>query len=234
MKTAVIAVAAIFAFGLSACNSEVSKKDLTGQKEKISYGYGLNVGRNLKTQEVELDLKVFMKGVKDGMSGDTTVLLTDAELREAFQSYMKELNQKKMDKAKAQADENKKAGAKFLEENKTKEGVVTLPSGLQYKALEEGSGASPKLTDVVTFHYTGKLLDGKVFDSSVGGAPAESPITNLIKGWQEALVLMKPGSKWELYIPSDLAYGDRGAGDIIEPGSTLVFEVELISFKKAK
>ncbi len=234
MKTAVIAVAAIFAFGLSACNSEVSKKDLTGQKEKVSYGYGLNFGRNLKGQDIELDLKVFMKGVKDGMSGDTTVLLTDAELREAFQSYMKEMNQKKMDKAKAQAEENKKAGAKFLEENKTKEGVVTLPSGLQYKVLEEGSGASPKLTDVVTFNYTGKLLDGKVFDSSIGGAPAESPITNLIKGWQEALVLMKPGSKWELYIPSDLAYGDRGAADIIEPGSTLMFEVELVSFKKAK
>lgn len=231
MKIKLIIMSAALAFALSACG-EVSKDDLKGQKEKISYGYGLNIGRNLKQQEVEIDFDVFIKGLKDGMSKDTVQLLTDAELQQAFQTYMSELNQKKMDKAKATAAENKKKGQEFLAENKKKQGVVELASGLQYKILTEGSGNSPKPTDVVLFHYTGKTLDGKVFDSSVGGAPAESPVNGLIPGWQEALTMMKPGAKWELYIPSDLAYGDRGAGEVIAPGAALIFEVELVSIKK--
>lgn len=232
MKIKLIILSAVMALGLAACG-EVTKDDLKGQKEKISYGYGLNIGRNLKQQEVEIDPKIFLKGIQDGMGKDTVMLLTEAELQEAFQSYMTELNQKKMDKAKATAAENKKKGQEFLTENKKKQGVVELASGLQYKVITEGNGTSPKLTDIITFHYTGKTLDGKVFDSSTGGNPAESPVNGLIPGWQEALVLMKPGAKWELFIPSDLAYGDRGAGEVIAPGSALIFEVELVSVKKA-
>lgn len=232
MKAKLIILSAAAAITFSACG-EVSKDDLKGEKEKISYGYGLNMGRNLKQQDVEIDPEIFLKGLKDGMGTDTVMLLTEAELREAYEGYMKELNQKKMDKAKAAAEENKKKGREFLTENKKKQGVIELASGMQYKIKSEGSGTPPKLTDVITFHYTGKTLDGKVFDSSEGGAPAESPVNGLIPGWQEALVLMKPGAKWELYIPSDLAYGDRGAGDVIAPGSTLMFDVELVSVKKS-
>jgi len=159
-------------------------------------------------------------------------MLTDKEMGEMLNLYRKEA-QAAQQKVKAeQGEKNMQEGPKFLEENKTKEGVVVLPSGLQYKVLTEGTGKSPKATDKVKVHYKGTLINGKEFDSSYKrGTPAEFPVNGVIKGWTEALQLMKEGSKWMLYLPSDLAYGPRGAGGDIGPNATLIFEVELLEVK---
>jgi FKBP-type peptidyl-prolyl cis-trans isomerase FklB len=171
-----------------------------------------------------------IKGLKDGLAGKSA--LTDQELREALNALNQELRAKMEEKRKAQGETNKKDGEKFLSENKTKPGVITLPSGLQYKVLVEGSGESPKSNDVVTANYRGTLIDGTEFDSSAkNGQPLVRPANMLIKGWTEALQLMKPGAKWQLYIPPELAYGERGAGGQIGPNAALIFDMELVSFK---
>jgi FKBP-type peptidyl-prolyl cis-trans isomerase len=158
--------------------------------------------------------------------------LTDAEMREVFQNLNQQMRAKAEEKRKAEAETNKKAGAEFLAANKTKPGVITLPSGLQYKVLTEGKGDSPKADDTVTVNYRGTLIDGTEFDSSYSrNQPANFQANHVIKGWTEALQLMKPGSKWQLFIPSELAYGDMSRPKI-PAGSTLIFEVELLSFKK--
>ena len=199
-------------------------------KEKSSYSIGANWGNSLKRQEVEVDLEAMIKGLKDGLAGKSA--LSDQELREALSALNQEIRAKMEEKRKTQGEANKKEGEKFLAENKTKPGVITLPSGLQYKVLAEGSGESPKSNDVVTANYRGTLIDGTEFDSSAkNGQPLVRPANMLIKGWTEALQLMKPGAKWQLFIPPDLAYGERGAGAQIGPNSTLIFEMELVSFK---
>ena len=221
---------------------------LKTQKDKASYAVGLNVGRNLGAQlhqqAVELDQAILLRGMKDALAGGKT-LLTDDEVKAALGQLQADVRTRQQEKMKVEqekmevaAKENKKEGAEFLEANKTKEGVVTLPSGLQYKILTEGTGPKPAATDSVSCNYRGTLLNGTEFDSSYKrGQPLSIQVNGVIKGWTEALQLMPAGSKWQLFIPSDLAYGDRGADPRsgIGPGATLIFEVELLSIQdKAK
>lgn len=206
------------------------KAEFKDPKEKASYSIGANWGNSLKRQEVEVDVQAIIKGLTDGLAGKS--VLTDQELREALNVLNQEIRAKMEEKRKRLGETNKQEGEKFLAENKTKPGVITLPSGLQYKVLAEGSGESPKSNDVVTANYRGTLIDGTEFDSSAkNNQPLVRPANMLIKGWTEALQLMKPGAKWQLFLPPELAYGERGAGAQIGPNATLIFEMELISFK---
>ena len=205
---------------------------LKDQKDKISYSIGVDIGTNLKKQFIEVDPDVLAKGVKDAYTGSKT-LIPEQEVRDTLMTLQKEMIAKHQEELKSLAEKNKEEGDAFLAENKKKEGVVTLPSGLQYKIIKEGTGKTPNLTDTVTVNYKGTLIDGKEFDSSYRrGQPATFPVNGVIKGWTEALQLMKEGSKWDIYIPSDLAYGEKGAGAAIGPNSTLIFEVDLISLKE--
>ena len=204
---------------------------LESEQEKISYALGMSIGKNLK-KDVEIDLDAFFQGVEDAHTGDA--LMTQKELQQIMMVFQKQMQQQKMQKMQAAAAENKAEGKQFLEENQDKEGVVALESGLQYKILQEGDGPSPTASDTVKCDYKGMTIDGQVFDSSYKrGEPATFPLNGVIPGWTEALQLMKVGSKWKLFIPSDLAYGDKGAGQMIEPGSTLIFEVELLDITES-
>ena len=208
------------------------KTVLKTQKDKVSYSIGLDIGSSFKRQSVDVDLEIVMKGINDALSGKKA-LLTDDEVREVMTAFQKEMRAKEETRMKGLSEKNKKEGEAFLAENKKKEGVVTLPSGLQYKVITAGAGETPKAADTVTTHYRGTLLDGTEFDSSYKrNQPATFPVNGVIAGWTEALQLMKVGSKWQLFIPSNLAYGDRGTGSAIGPNATLIFEVELISIKK--
>ncbi|MFO0821271.1 MAG: FKBP-type peptidyl-prolyl cis-trans isomerase [Pirellulales bacterium] len=199
--------------------------------EKASYGIGLNIGRGMKSDGLEVDVKFLVQGVMDAIEGKESVL-TEAQLREAFQTVQKELQAKQLEKAKMAGDKNKKDGEAFLATNKKKQGITTTESGLQYQVLKSGKGASPKATDQVRTHYHGTLIDGKVFDSSVDrGEPVTFPVNGVIKGWTEALQLMKVGDKWKVFVPSALAYGERGAGADIGPNAVLVFEIELLGIE---
>ena len=200
--------------------------------QKASYAIGMNIGKNLKRDSVEIDPAVLFRGLKDALAGNK-LLLTDEEAKAALTALQTELRAKEEAKTKAAAVENKKTGEAFLAANKTKEGIVTLPSGLQYKIIKEGTAPKPMADDTVLCHYRGTLVDNTEFDSSYKrGEPLKIPVGGVIKGWTEAIQLMPVGSKWQLFIPSDLAYGDRGApGSPIGPNSTLVFEVELISIE---
>jgi FKBP-type peptidyl-prolyl cis-trans isomerase FklB len=195
------------------------------QQEKISYIIGRDMATNLKKQGIEIEAESFAKGLKEVLAGQPSSL-SPQEVQQAMMALQQEMTQKQG----AKGADNQKAGEKFLAENKNKEGVKTLPSGLQYQVLQEGTGKSPAKTDKVTTHYHGTLIDGTVFDSSYErGQPATFPVNGVIAGWTEALQLMKEGAKWRLFIPSNLAYGSQGAGDAIGPNSTLIFDVELIS-----
>ncbi len=226
-------VAAIMGIALLTSQASAEEKTaLKSEKEKVSYVIGVNIGRNLKAQSVDVDPDMILKGLKDATSGGK-LLMTDDEMKETMTAFQKEMMQKHEAELKKAGDKNKADGEAFLAANKKKTGVVTLPSGLQYKVITEGKGKSPKATDVVTVNYKGTLIDGTEFDSSYKrGQPASFPVNGVIPGWTEALQLMKEGSKWELFIPSNLAYGERGAGKVIGPNSTLIFEVELISVKE--
>ena len=192
---------------------------LKTQKEKVSYALGANLGMNLHKQSVEVDTTIVLRGLKDALAGGK-LLLTDDEAKAALTQLQTDLRNKQMEKMKEAMDLNKKAGTEFLEANKAKEGVVTLPSGLQYKILTEGTGPKPTAADTVSCNYRGTLLDGTEFDSSYKrGQPASFPVTGVIKGWTEALQLMPVGSKWQLFVPSDLAYGDRGIGGSTSPAA---------------
>ena len=204
---------------------------LKTHKDKVSYSMGLNLGNSLMRQPFEVDVDIFMRGFTDAVK-KRKPLMTDQEMRETEIAFQKEVAEKQAQMMKAAAEKNKRDGEAFLAENKKKEGVKVLPSGLQYKVIKEGSGAMPKATDMVTVNYRGTLIDGTEFDSSYKrGQPATFQVGGVIKGWTEALQLMKAGSKWELFVPGDLAYGERGAGPQIGPNSVLVFEVELLSIK---
>ncbi len=201
--------------------------ELQTQKDKFSYALGMNIGTNLHRQSVPFDSDLFMRGLKDALAGGQT-LLTEDEARAAIMEVQNEMRKQQQEKMQAQGEANKKEGEAFLAANKAKEGVVTLPSGLQYKILQAGTGPKPTTADSVTVNYRGTLVSGTEFDSSYKrGQPATFPVTGVIKGWTEALQLMPVGSKWQLFIPSDLAYGERGPGEI-GPNSTLIFEVELL------
>jgi FKBP-type peptidyl-prolyl cis-trans isomerase FklB len=209
---------------------------LKTDKEKASYGLGMKIGGDLRKQGAaeSLDPAITARGLRDAMSGGKTAL-TEEEGRAALTKLQTEVRQKMEAKAHQQGEANRQTGEAFLAANKTEDGVVTLPSGLQYKVLTEGKGPKPTVTDTVTCNYRGTLLNGKEFDSSYKrGEPASFPVNGVIKGWTEALQLMPVGSKWQLFIPPDLAYGDRGAGGDIGPDETLVFEVELLSIGEQK
>jgi FKBP-type peptidyl-prolyl cis-trans isomerase FklB len=204
---------------------------LKTQKDKASYAIGLNIGRSLHKDSVEIDPAIFARGLKDGVAGGKA-LLTDDEIKATMTALQADVNKRQGERMQQQGEANKKAGEAFLAANKTKEGVVTLPSGLQYKILKAGTGPKPTASDSVVCNYKGTLLDNTEFDSSYKrGQPATFPVGGVIKGWTEALQLMPVGSKWQLFVPADLAYGQRGPSAAIGPNATLIFEVELLSIE---
>ncbi len=204
---------------------------LKTQKDKVSYALGANLGMNLHNQSVEVDPAIVLRGLKDALAGGK-MLLTDDQAKGALMQLQAEVRNRQQEKMKVAGEMNKKEGVEFLAVNKAKEGVVTLPSGLQYKILTEGTGLKPAASDTVVCNYRGTLISGAEFDSSYErGQPASFPVNGVIKGWTEALQLMPVGSKWQLFVPAELGYGDRGAGADIGPSATLIFEVELLSIQ---
>ncbi|MFY9562431.1 MAG: FKBP-type peptidyl-prolyl cis-trans isomerase [Terriglobales bacterium] len=205
---------------------------LKTQKDKFSYALGMNLGTSLHKQSVEVDPNIVAQGLRAALAGGKT-LLTPEEAQAALMEVQNELRKKQQEKMQVAGEANKTEGEAFLAANKAKEGVVTLPSGLQYKILKEGTGPKPTASDSVVCNYRGTLINGTEFDSSYKrGQPATFPISGVIKGWTEALQLMPVGSKWQLVIPSSLAYGERGAAGDIGPNATLIFEVELMSIQE--
>jgi FKBP-type peptidyl-prolyl cis-trans isomerase FklB len=203
---------------------------LKNQKDKMSYIIGMDLGNNLKKQSIDVEPNILAKGVKDALAGGKP-LLSEQEIRETMTTFQNEMKVKQ----EVVAKKNKEQGNSFLAENKKKEGVKTLQSGLQYKVIKAGIGKKPKLNDNVMTHYRGTLIDGTEFDSSYKrGQPATFQVSGVIPGWTEALQLMEEGAKWQLFIPSNLAYGERGAGGVIGPNATLIFEIELISIQEKK
>ena len=209
------------------------KVELKTAKDKQSYSIGFDMGSSIKKNGIDVDPNILTKAIKDSLSGGKP-LMTEQEMREAIGALQKDMAAKQQEKVKMMGEKNKKEGEAFLAENKKKEGVTTLPSGLQYVILAEGTGKQPKATDTVTVQYRGTLIDGTEFDSSYKrGQPATFTLNQVIKGWTEGVQLMKEGGKIRLFVPSELAYGDRGAGAQIGPNAALVFEVELLSVGQA-
>jgi FKBP-type peptidyl-prolyl cis-trans isomerase FklB len=203
---------------------------LKNQKEKISYIIGMDIGRNLKTQSADIDADILARGIKDAFAGGKP-LLTEQEVSETMGAFQKEL----IAKQQALAEKNKKEAEAFLAEDKKKEGIVTLPSGLGYKVIKPSVGRKPKLEDTVTVHYRATLIDGTEFSNSYRrGQPEILAVKEVIPGLTEALTLMQEGAKWLVFIPPSLAYGERGAGGQIGPNATLIFEIELISIQENK
>jgi FKBP-type peptidyl-prolyl cis-trans isomerase FklB len=201
------------------------------KEEKISYAIGLNIANGLSSQGITLNADFFAQAIKD-FNAKGAKQMSEEEVMQILQALDQELRDKAQANMQKNAAENAAAGQRFLEENKKRPGVKVTPSGLQYEVIREGTGPIPKETDKVKTHYHGTLIDGSVFDSSVErGQPAVFPVNGVIKGWVEALQMMKVGSKWKLYIPSDLAYGPNGSGPKIGPNTTLIFEVELLSIE---
>ncbi len=205
--------------------------ELKSDEQKLSYAMGLDLGEYFKSLEDKFDLGVLQVGINDGYNGNKP-LLTPEDAAAIQQTFAKRQQEKQVQKTLAMVQKNRKAAEEFLKANKAKEGVVETKSGLQYKVVTKGKGAKPKPTDTVKVQYKGSLLDGKEFDSSYKrNEPAVFQVNQVIAGWQEAVPLMEVGSTYELYIPPDLAYGDRGAPPVIEPGSALVFQVELMEIQ---
>src|SRR5213595_4040022 len=220
-----ILILAVFSLVLPLFGQEKSSP-FKDQKDKVSYSLGLNIGFNIGRHNVPINPDALVAGIKDAIAGKPQ--LTPDQIKETMTAFEKDMEQKQ----KAAADKNASEGTKFLEENKKKEGVKTTASGLQYKVIKEGTGAQPKATDTVTVNYRGTLINGTEFDSSYKrGQPVTFPLNGVIKGWTEALQLMKQGAKYQLFIPSNLAYGERAMGPDIGPNSTLTFEVELQDVK---
>ena len=208
-------------------------KKLETQDQKVSYSFGLVFGKRMSNDLPNLDMGLFVQGLEDAFQGKAA-LLTDEQVGEVLSEFQRDLQQKQMAKVQEIGAKNKELGTAYLAENKNKEGVVTLASGLQYKVLTEGKGPQPQAADVVKVHYTGSLINGQVFDSSVDrGEPVTFPVNGVISGWTEALQLMPSGSKWRLFIPADLAYGPNGNRSI-GPNETLLFDVELLGIEPKK
>lgn len=226
MKRLIICLGAVLIASIGLAQDKAQLKD---EKDKASYSIGYETGEGFKKQKIEVNLEVLIAGLKDSMAGKDAALSKE-DREKVLQALQKELIEKQMTASKELAAKNAAEGTKFLEENKKKEGVKTTASGLQYKVLKEGSGPSPKETDTVVCNYRGTLLDGTEFDSSYKrNEPMTFQVNRVIKGWIEALQLMKPGAKYQLFIPASLAYGERGVGQTIGPNATLLFEVELLS-----
>ncbi len=200
------------------------------QKDKVSYGIGVQVAKTLKGQGIDVNPDLLIKGLRDALSGQK-LLMSDDELNTTMSALQQEMNQKQMQERVKHADDNKKTGDAFLADNGKKQGVVTLPSGLQYKILKPAEGKKPTDADTVSCNYRGTLIDGTEFDKSEAGQPATFEVGMVIPGFKEALKLMPVGSTWQFFIPPNLAYGERGAGNVIGPNTTLIFEVELLSIK---
>ncbi|MFH1540457.1 MAG: FKBP-type peptidyl-prolyl cis-trans isomerase [Elusimicrobiota bacterium] len=211
--------------------SGYAENNLGTQKDKISYSIGWDIGSNFKKQSIDIDADIMLIGIKDAMLGSNP-LLTDDERSETMVNFQKEMQERQMKAKSEMVENNKKNGVEFLEKNKQKKDVKVTSSGLQYMVIKQGVGDKPKLSDTVTVDYEGRFIDGLVFDSSYKrGQSATFPVRGVIAGWTEALQLMNVGSKYELFISSNLAYGEKGAGSSIGPNATLIFTVELISIK---
>ena len=207
------------------------KTALKTQKDKVSYIIGTDIGTNLKKQSIDITPEILLKGIKDALAGNKYAL-SDEEIQGVMTAYREEMMAKQAENFAKASEANKKAGEAFLEANKKKDSVNVLPSGLQYKIIAVGTGRIPTINDTVTTNYRGMLIDGTEFDNSYKRSqPATFALKGVIPGWTEALQLMKAGSKWQLFIPPQLAYGDRGSGQLIGPSATLIFEVDLISVK---
>jgi UDP-GlcNAc:undecaprenyl-phosphate/decaprenyl-phosphate GlcNAc-1-phosphate transferase len=223
---------AVLGIGLFVCGAGAQDQPaLKTQKDKISYAIGLEMGKGVKEQGFDVDPAIVAMGIKDALAGGKAQL-TDEEFRKIIGDVQEEMKQKQMQAMEEAATQNKKDGDAFLAENTKKAGVVTLPSGLQYKIITAGQGKKPAETDTVLCNYKGTFLDGTEFDSSAqAGKPVPFDLKGIIPGFKEALMLMPVGSKWQIFVPSDLAYGERGAGNVIGPNSTLIFEIELVSIQ---
>jgi FKBP-type peptidyl-prolyl cis-trans isomerase FklB len=252
MRSILILVAAITLF-VSSCQQageqkakpsetkEITKADLKTEDDNISYSLGFSMGSRFIRDGLEINLEIFQEGMKDGFTGSKQIL-TEEEMQKTMMALQQKMmakrqtdHMKEMEERKNLGEANKEKGEKFLEANKAKEGVITLESGLQYKILKKGTGASPKATDIVKCHYKGTTIDGEEFDSSYKrGEPATFALNKVIKGWTEGLQLMKEGGKWEFFVPPELAYGEMGSGPHIGPNEVLIFEVELLGIEKPK
>jgi FKBP-type peptidyl-prolyl cis-trans isomerase FklB len=244
VKKALIVAAGLMMVGVSAVQAQTGAPPakpgapaanpadpLSTTAGQASYAIGMNIGNSIKNDGLEVNLQALVAGIADAMAGNKSKL-TDAQAQAAVQEFVTAMQARQAERMKSAGDKNKRDGEAFLATNKQKQGVVTLPSGLQYMVIKAGNGKQPKLTDTVTTHYHGTLIDGTVFDSSVArGEPATFSVGGVIRGWTEALQLMKVGDKWRLFVPSELAYGPRSPSPEIGPNSVLVFDVELLNIE---
>jgi FKBP-type peptidyl-prolyl cis-trans isomerase FklB len=230
MKKYLVALLPIALMVGQVCAEE--KMVLKTEKDRISYSIGMDIGENFKKQSIEINTEAMVRGIADAVSSSKP-LMNEKEIQETMGVFQKKMMAKQGEKMKVDGEKNKKEGEAFLEENKKKEGIKTTASGLQYKVIkDDAKGKKPKATDTVLVNYKGTLLDGTEFDSSYKrGQPASFPVNQVIPGWTEAIQLMSVGSKYQLFIPSQIAYGERGAGGLIGPNATLIFEVELLDIK---
>jgi FKBP-type peptidyl-prolyl cis-trans isomerase FklB len=230
MKLTWMAALAVALIGLQLKAQDAAPATPQTETERRSYAIGVQVAEGIKSQGFEVSAEMVAKGVRDALAG-TKLLLTDEEIGAAIATLEAEMRRKQEEARTAMLEKNKQASETFLAENAKKEGVVSLPSGLQYRILTAAEGQKPTEADTVVCHYRGTLINGTVFDSSYGSAPATFAVKEVIAGFREAVQLMPVGSKWQFFIPAGLAYGERGAGNVIEPNSTLIFEIELISIQ---
>jgi FKBP-type peptidyl-prolyl cis-trans isomerase len=230
LKWLPIAVLAFLALPAASRAQDSAASPLKTPKDKVSYAVGAQIALSLKSQGIDIDPDLVAKGFKDLLSG-SKLLLSDDELRTTLTALQQQLQQKQADLLSKAAADNKKAGDTFFADNGKKDGVVTLPSGLQYKIIKAGEGKKPSESDTVSCNYRGTLIDGTQFDSSAPGQPATFQVGGVIPGFKEALLLMPAGSKWQVYIPSNLAYGASGAGNAIGPNATLIFDIELLAIQ---
>jgi len=234
MKTVCFLTPAILAASLAAGLAAETKPTLKDQKEKVNLLLLMSIGTSLKMQGADVDVDLVARAIKDLLSGKET-LLNQQEMQDTLRAWQTEMRNKRMEQQKVAGDKNKKEGETFLAENGKKPGVTTLPSGLQYKVLASGTGPMPTSNDTVRAHYKGTLIDGTEFDSSYSrGTPFVTPVTRVIPGWTEALLKMKVGDKWQLFIPGNLAYGERGMPPKITPNAVLIFEMELLGIEPPK
>lgn len=203
---------------------------LKSDKDKLSYSIGVSVGKNLKTESTEIDLNLLMEGLKASFAGEKA-LLSDSEVRKIMSDYQTQLRQRAVAKKQQAMGENKKSGDAYLAQYKGQKGVLALPSGVLYKILKQGTGRTPLESEMVEVNYRGALINGVEFDATEAGHPANLKVSSLIAGWKQALSMMPVGSRWQIVIPSQLAYGERGVGSEIGPNEVLVFDLELLAIK---
>ncbi len=233
MKIKLIA-AVVMGMAVSSTFAATDVTTLSNDTDKLSYSIGNDLGKNFKRQGIDINAAAMAQGITDAVNNGKS-LLTDDQMKDVLTKFQKDIMSKRATDMGKKSEENKAIGTKFLSENKSKPGVVTLTSGLQYKIITNGTGAKPAKDDFVTVEYTGRLVNGEVFDStSKTGKPTTFKLSQVIPGWVEALQLMPVGSTWEIYVPSSLAYGERSVGGPIGPNETLIFNIHLISAKKSE